>query len=206
MAYTGGIPQPVGKAFGMERFRNAVAGSDGLKYYVSMLGDDGEWWLYVFDTQRGLWHKEDKCHATHFAYWEGNLYCLKDNGEIWILGTAREAPEGCSEEKDLEWNVEFADFVDGSQDKKGVGKLQIRLSLEEGEVLRVWAQFDSDGEWRLVREIIGEDPKRSYCIPVVPRRCDHYRIRLEGTGACRIHSMTREWYAGSELKSRAGGN
>lgn len=206
MAYTGGIPQPVGKAFGMARFRNAVAGSDGLKYYVSMQGDDGEWWLYVFDTQRGLWHKEDNCHVTHFAYWEGNLYCLKDNGEIWILGTAQEAPEGCSVEKELEWRVEFADFLDGSPDKKGVGKLQIRLSMEEGAVLRVWAQFDSDGQWQLVREIIGEDPKRSYCIPVVPRRCDHYRIRLEGTGACRIHSMAREWYAGSELKSRAGGN
>lgn len=28
MAYTGGIPQPMGAAFGTKRFKNAVAGSD----------------------------------------------------------------------------------------------------------------------------------------------------------------------------------
>lgn len=206
MAYTGGIPQPVGRAFGTERFRNAVGGSDGLKYYVSMQGEDGESWLYVFDTQRGLWHKEDRSRITHFAYWDGNLYALNDIGEIWILGNAQKPPEGCSVEEDLEWNVEFADFVDDNPDKKGVGKLQIRLSLAEGAELRVLAQFDSDGDWHPVKELTGDDPKRSYCIPVVPRRCDHYRIRLEGTGECRIYSITRERYAGSELKSRAGGN
>lgn len=46
MVYSGGIPQPVGAAFGVDRFKNAVGGSDGLKYYVSMTGPDGEL-LYV---------------------------------------------------------------------------------------------------------------------------------------------------------------
>lgn len=53
MAYSGGIPQPVGAAFGVERFEDAVGGSDGLKYYVSMAGKDGAYLLYVYDTQRG---------------------------------------------------------------------------------------------------------------------------------------------------------
>ena len=205
MAYTGGIPQPVGRAFGRERMRNAVAGSDGLKYYVSMVGEDGKHGLYVFDTQLGQWFREDESEITHFAFWDGNLYGLSAKGHILILGSAGEMPEGCREEVRLEWFVEFADFTDGSADKKGVGKLQLRLALEQQAELRISIMYDSDGVWRLLRDIVGEDPKRSYLVPVIPRRCDHYRIRLEGTGECRIYSMARERYAGSELKSNRGG-
>lgn len=206
MAYTGGIPQSVGKAFGTENFRSAVAGSDGLKYYVSMQGDDGKWRLYVYDTQRGTWHIEDNTHATHFAYCGGNLYCLNDLGEIWILGNPQEIPEGATEEADAPWFTEWGDFTDGSPNKKGIGKIQMRISLDRGARLKVLMQFDSDGVWQTVKSLVGEDPKRSYYMPLVPRRCDHYRLRLEGRGGCKIYSMIREIYAGSELNSRPGRN
>lgn len=201
VAYTGGIPQNAGRAFGQERFRNAVAGSDGLKYYVSMQGEDGIWWLYVYDTQRGVWHKEDQIHITNFAYWEGNLYGMSDAGEIWILGNAQNPPESYEREESIEWKVEFADFTDESPNKKGVGKLQIRLSLEQGAELQVWEQFDSNGVWELVRRVYGEGMKKSCIVPIIPRRCDHYRILLKGKGECTIHSIAREYYQGSELKS-----
>lgn len=45
VAYSGGIPQQVGAAFGTQRFRNAVGGSDGTKYYVSMKDTDDAWHL-----------------------------------------------------------------------------------------------------------------------------------------------------------------
>lgn len=86
MAYSGGIPQPVGAAFGVERFEDAVGGSDGLKYYVSMAGKDGAYLLYVYDTQRGAWHIEDATQSTHFARCAGNLYLLDEGGNIWITG------------------------------------------------------------------------------------------------------------------------
>ena len=31
--------------------------------------------------------------------------------------------------------------------------------------------------------------KRSVTLPVVPRRCDHFRLRLTGTGAWRLQSL-----------------
>lgn len=206
MAYTGGIPQSIGKAFGPEHFRDAVAGADGLKYYVSMRGDDGCRRLYVYDTQRGTWHVEDQIHATHFAYCGGALYCLNDRGEIWILGNPQEKPEGAAREPDVEWMVEWCDFTEDSPNKKGLGKIQIRLSLDAGAELKAWMQFDSDGQWRLVKVLEGEDPKRSYYLPLVPRRCDHYRLKLTGTGGCKIYSLVREVYAGSEMKSYPGRN
>lgn len=202
MAYSGGIPQPVGEVFGQERFRNAVGGSDGLKYYVSMQGGDGMWRLYVYDTQRGLWHIEDNMHVTHFAMWEGNLYFLNDKGEIWIGGNVQDPPADSTPEDPVDWMAEFADFTEGDPNVKGIGKLQLRLELEAGATAQVWIQYDSDGKWLTVSTPMGEGVKRSHYLPITPRRCDHYRIRITGTGGCRIYSLVRESYSGSEYKSK----
>ena len=206
LAYSGGIPQSVGDAFGTDRFRNAVGGSDGLKYYVSMEDEAGTAWLYVFDTQRKAWYKEDQNRVTHFANWKGNLYFLNDKGEIWITGNIQDPPAEAMLEDDFPFLAEFTDFTENDSDKKGVGKLQMRIELDEDAVLDVSVQFDSDGIWRTVKSIVGNAQKRSHILPIIPRRCDHYRVKLEGSGGCRIYSITREFYSGSELKSKAGRN
>ena len=51
---------------------------------------------------------------------------------------------------------------------------------------------------------ITAEVKRSYTLAVVPRRSDHYRIKITGLGGWRIYSLTREEYIGSGLKSRPG--
>ena len=206
MAYSGGIPQSVADAFGTDRFKNAVGGTDGLKYYVSMEDEDGTAWLYVYDTQKRMWHKEDSTRVTHFASWNGNLYYLNDKGEIWLTGNIQDPPEEAVEEDDFSFMTEFADFTDDDPNKKGVGKVQLRIELDRAAELTVMAQFDSDGIWRTIKSIVGTDPKRSYMLPIVPRRCDHYRVKLVGTGGCRIYSMAREYCSGSELKSKTGRN
>ena len=203
MVYSGGIPQPIGSAFGMDRFKNAVGGSDGLKYYVSMTGPDGEL-LYVYDTQKGLWHTEDATKARYFARFGGNLFLLNDQGEVWIAGNVQNAPES-TEEETVAWSAEFGDFTENDPNKKGVSKLQLRMELEEGAEVQVYLKFDG-GEWLKVDEKLCEAKKRSYYLPIVPRRGDHYRLKLEGKGAFRLYSLTREYYSGSELKSTQGRN
>lgn len=198
MAYSGGVPQCVGEAFGLERYEDAVGGSDGLNYYVSMRGRDG-WGLYVYDTRRGLWHREDDLQVTHFARCDGALYMLSSDGNIWIAN-CDSLPAGAQWEQEVPWMAEFADFTDEEPNKKGFSRLQLRLELEEGASCQVYIQFDSDGVWRKVREAIGEGAKRSYCLPVVPRRADHYRLKIIGTGGCRIFSMAREFYVSSAVR------
>lgn len=204
VAYSGGIPQPISAPFGLERYKNAVAGSDGLKYFVSMERQDGQWGLYVYDTQRGLWHIEDDTQATHFARMDGNLYMLTQQGQIWMLGNILDPPENAALEPPVHWWAEFADFTDGDPNKKGVSKLQLRLELDQGAMVEVYLQFDTDGQWNRVNGALGEGVKRSYYLPIIPRRGDHYRLRLEGTGGCRVYSLVREFYSGSELKSMQG--
>ncbi len=199
VAYTGGIPQPMNAPFGMKRFKNAVAGSDGLKYYISMQDEAGAWGLYVYDTQRGVWHKEDESCVTHFTRYDGNLYMLTEEGQILITGPAQDPPEGTEEEAAVEWFAEFADFTQENPNKKGVSKLQLRLELDAGAAVQAELMFDSDGQWVAAGSVISEGRKRSCYLPIVPRRADHYRLRLRGTGGCRIYSLVREYYTGSEL-------
>ncbi len=206
MAYSGGIPQNVSQAFGMEHFRNAVGGSDGMKYYVSMQRDDGVWGLYIYDTRTGLWHKEDQLQVTHFARCGGNLYMLSSTGEIWIDGNAQDAPEEATEEETVHWMVEFADFTEEDPNKKNVRKIQLRLELEEGSSATICIQFDSDGFWHEISTLFCDGPKRSFILPIVPRRCDHYRLKIEGTGGGQIHSLSRVYSTGSEFRSRSGRN
>ena len=196
VAYSGGIPQSVSAPLGTQRFRNGVAGSNGTKYYVSMEDADGAWHLFVYDTANKLWHREDNTHALNWG-WNGELYCLDEQGNLWVTGNVREVPEGATEEGQVESMAEFADFVEYSPNKKGTSKIQVRVELEPGASLEVDIQFDSDGQWHRVQSLTATT-KRSFYLPIVPRRSDHFRLRFTGSGQWRLYSLVRENYIGSE--------
>lgn len=197
VAYTGGVPQSIAAPFGTERYANAVAGSDGTKYYVSMEDVYGKHQLFVYDTRNGLWHREDETQAVGFG-WKDGLYCLDAAGKLWVGGDARIIPEEAVPEfGPFSW-AEFGDFVEGDPNRKGVSKLQLRMELGEGAMVDILIQFDSDGIWRKVKTLTAYK-KRSYYLPIVPRRCDHFRIKIYAQGHWKLYSMVRESYSGSEL-------
>ena len=203
--FTGGLPSVINRPFGTERYQDAVAGSDGVKYYVSMQDMNSAWHFFVYDTQKGMWHEEDDTQVIDFAYSEGNLYFLNVKGEIWITGNITNPPSGCTMEADFEWCAEFGDFTDESPNKKDIRKLLIRMDLEKDAYCNVWLQLDSDGEWYQPQDgKLEEDTKRSYFLAIVPRRADHYRLKLEGRGGCKVYSIAREFSEGSEFKSLPG--
>ena len=159
-----------------------------------------------------MWHIEDETHATHFCRHEGNTYFLTAGGEIEMTGNILDAPEGSAEEQDFTWYAETGDFTEKGTSratsydsvKKGIAKIEIRIEVAAGAEAKVLLQFDSDGKWVQAGQTLRAEKKRSYYLPIIPRRADHYRIRIEGRGECRVYSMTREYYAGSELKSTRG--
>lgn len=197
VAYTGGIPQNIAAPFGTDRYKNAVGGSDGIKYYVSMQDMSGAWTLFVYDTRSNMWHKEDALQVVGFG-WNGDLYFLDSTGKLWINGNARTIPATAAVELPVESMVEFGDFTEGDPNKKGTSKLQIRIELDAGATVTVFMQFDSDGQWRDVATLTVTQ-KRSFYLPIIPRRNDHYKLRLVGKGEYRLYSLARENYVGSEL-------
>ena len=199
-AYSGGIPTWIAESFGTERFFDAVGGSDGLKYYVSMTDRAGQRHLYVYDTRFGCWLREDDLQVTDFAWYDGGLYMLSADGQIWLCGGARDIPEGAVLEEDFFFEAEFADLTWKEPNKKYIHKLQLRLELGEQATAQAWIQFDSDGRWIRFGDQMGPAVKKSYVLPIVPRRCDHFRIKITGRGQCRIWSLSQHIRGGSEFR------
>lgn len=201
MAYSGGLPAPISHSLGPERLENAVGGTDGLKYYISVKHEDGSYKLHVYDTQRRTWHTEDNTRARGFAMWHGNLYFLNDKGEIWIEGKTQNPPEAAPEGA-VEWFAEFADWTEKNPGKNSLNRLLIKAALAPDSELRAYIMYDSDLNWQLAGSAeakIGNQGIQDRLLPIRPNRAEHYRLRLEGRGQCKVYSITREFYSSAEI-------
>ena len=191
-AYTGGTPELISENFGTRRFFNAAAGSDGERYYLSMQGEDDRWELYVFDTLRGVWLREDETHALDFAQLDGVLYYLDGStGRVMMCGQDYE------EEGRLKWSATMCRMDETTHGRKIYSKLYLRADMEQGSWLRV--EISTDGApFRQVFLTHNERAKTAQ-IPILPTRCDNFRIRLSGQGVCLLRSLVREYSIGSEV-------
>lgn len=185
--YTGdSLPVSYGSVLGDVRYTDACGGVHGNRYYLAMTGPDGARVLFVYDLARGVWHKEGGCSPRAFAALEDELYILDEGrilAEYGTTGTADAAP------------VPF-EAVTGVQgfdvlDQMYVSRVQFRVSMAAGSRLKLQIEYDSSGRWVDQGEVRGRGDTGTFVIPVIPVRCDHYRIRLSGYGDVRIWSMAR---------------
>ena len=191
MAYQGGIPVDVGAALGEERYYNAVAGSFGSRYYISMKDASNVWHLFCYDAKTGLWMREDNLHAECFTSWSDELYAQSGNSIVALNGT-----EGTKEAK-LDWYAETGILLYAYPDKKYVSRYDLRLKMEQDAKVQLFLEYDSSGLWEFQGEM--KTPRtNTVTLPVRPRRCDHLRIRLEGTGEVSIFSIARQMEVGSD--------
>lgn len=212
VAYSGGMPQSLAEPFGDLRFGSSVAGSDGIRYYAYMTDQTGDGRLYVYDGAHALWSIEDRQPVIGFASLHGNCVALADTGTVSSCIVYSEyngeisADSADEEETAVEWTVEFADFVasagssggySSDPNHKGVSKVQLRVEVEDE--LTVYIRYDQGETWEQVGRKIETAAKRSFYLPVIPRRCDNFRIKLVGSGAFRLYSLSVESYSGSEL-------
>ena len=193
-AYDGSLPVEVSEPLGKERYTDAVGAAHGGKYYISMKKDrDGSWDLFVFDTEKGLWHREDDLAAYLFCSCGDELYCATEDGRILtMLGS------GQSYEQSVSWMFETGILGASFPEKKYLQKLNIRMMLQQGSRMRILAQYDSLGQWHDLGYLTGTD-LRSFTVPVKPRRCDHLRLRIEGEGPGMIYSITKTYSRGSDV-------
>lgn len=193
-AYDGSLPQEASYALGNEIYKNAVGGAHSNKYYVSMEDTAGIWHLFVYDTAKGMWHKEDNLHATAFCSMHGELYAIdaENRNILTMLGS------GADGEEKVEWMVETGELGLSSADMKYISRMTIRMAVEVGTVIDVYAQYDMSSEWEHLCNIRGTS-LRSFSIPIRPRRCDYMKLRIVGFGGAKIYSNTKTTEQGSEL-------
>lgn len=193
-AYDGSLPGDVSYPLGTAACYRAAAGAVGNKYYISMEDEEGVWHLFVYDTARRLWHKEDNLRVDAFCTLPGELYALEHGtGRILaLLGGGDDWGE------DLHWMAETGEIGISSPDMKYVSRLTVRLSLDVGTEVRFYARYDFSEEWEPLFAL-RSNSLRSFSIPIKTRRCDHMKVRIEGDGGARIYSLTKTIEEGSDI-------
>ena len=179
-AYDGALPEGVSKKLGRTAFQNAAAGSWGGKYYVS-LEEKGERSLYVYDTGRKLWHREDDPGLTALCACSGKLYGATEKAIVVLAGQADSTP--------VRWSAQTGPLSPADPYKRYWSRILPRLLLEPGSRLRVSVRYDGRGGWQTLGCATGTG-LRSFSLPMQTRRCESLELRLEGVGQCKLYSLT----------------
>lgn len=176
----------------------AAAYRDKYYLYLQMNTPPGSR-LLVLDTRRGAWYRENLPIGSiiDFTEFMGSLLCAAggieeiahDNQVSELIGT---------EEGNVAWSCETGLIGYSTVEQKYVSRFNIRMSLARDAYMDVLVQYDSDGVWHNQGRIQGVGT-RTFMLPVRPRRCDHFRIRLEGSGDVRIYSFAKIFEAGSDV-------
>lgn len=192
-AYDGSLPVSVSAALGTEKYFEAKAGSLGDKYYISMRDRAGRWRIFVLDTARGFWHAEDDVHALYWAGTGGELYFIDEAGHALMCVSGREGEP----ESEISWSATSGLMGYETVEHKYIGRINMRMHLPTGADADVFIEYDSDGIWRFAGHAQGKGTG-SFPLPVRPRRCDHFRIKLEGRGPVRLYSFAKLMQRGSD--------
>ena len=192
--YDGSLPAEISSAFGNVAYHDAVAGTIGNKYYVSMADSNNEYHLFVYDTQKGIWHREDNTQAAEFCNCRGELYYIDsaDNKIRTINGS------GTLDTTKIAWEAITGVMGTDSPDKKYISRIDVRMKLTLGARVTFFVQYDSDGEWKQIYTMDGRT-LRTFSVPIRPHRCDHLRLKIIGDGEAKIYSVCKTIEQGSDL-------
>lgn len=196
-AYTGSLPTVISQKLGHTFYKDGVAGAIGSRYYISMADTEGKYSLFCCDTDNAVWYREDGTQAVGFAAIPGELYMLTaDQKLIAINGTDGEP------EYDFSWYGAsgLIGYTDVGQ--KYISRINLRVVLPAGSTAKLELQYDSDGIWHEAGTMVGKGTG-SFLLPVRPRRCDHFRYRLSGTGKIRIYTLAKLYESGSDVRGGA---
>ena len=193
-AYDGSLPAEISSVLGDMSYSKAVAGDLGNKYYISMLDTEGEYHLFVYDTLRGMWHREDDTEAVQFCNCRGDLYFIDhaDNQIKTVKGT------GVKETSPIKWSATTGIIGTDSPDKKYVSRMDVRMKLGVGDRVTFYVEYDSSGEWEHLFNMDGVK-LWTFAVPIRPQRCDHLRLKIVGYGDAKIYSICKTIEQGSDV-------
>lgn len=190
MAYDGALPVSVNYALGEVQYHDAIGVAHGSKYYVSMLDETNTASLFVYDTAKSMWHREDETRLLDFRSCNGELYAISEDRTQIITMTRGEEV--------VEWSVQTGEIGLSSPDMKFMQRITLRVLLPPGSNLDIFVQYGSESSWTNAFHTKSAT-LRSFSIPIRPKRCDFMRMRICGTGDAKIYAITKTMRNGSEI-------
>lgn len=183
---------------------NVKCASIGTRLYVACEQNEN-YVLYVFDTEKGLWHKEDNFKVDHFlqigkavgAITTKNINSGIENKLTWLDARDRALSVTTVKENAVRWMTETGDIGWYSNSHKRLLRINIRTDIPIGGEIVVEASYDG-GEFEVLQRLSAKD-NRLNTFRVFPRRCNRFRLRFRGEGDCRIISVTKTVEGGSDI-------
>lgn len=189
-AYDGSLPVEVAQDLAEDGYEAAVAGAYGSKYYISMTLE-GNAYLFVYDTDKRIWHKQDDLKVLDFCTWGRELYALTETQILGLNGTTD------PKEESFNWYLQTGDIGLSLPEAKYLSKLTVRMALQAGAQATFSVLYDHRGTWQKLCTVTGAG-LRSFDIPIRPKRCDTMLLRIEGQGEVTFYSFTKTLEKGSE--------
>lgn len=203
--YEGSYPRLLSDNLGRDRYKLATAGIWQDKYYIVMTNEETNVRsLFVYDTKANLWHIEDVGITFDFFVNYKNRLMFYDGSKILVEGrnTKIDGTTYTADSSELSWMWTSGIIGLDSPATKYISQLLFRMSMEMGSEIKIELEYDSSGVWEEKGNIVNKYEKnrrntqgytalRSIELPVIPRRCDHMRIRLSGKGMIKLFSISK---------------
>lgn len=213
-AYTGGYPAVILTPAEMDGHAapGGFAAGDGQKYYLRLIMKIGDPILWVFDTVRNLWHKEDGVVVP--SAWNGypgngqrNLFGTSPDG-VYIMGSPAftlDQRNGTPQyighrEGAVKSFAEFGRALHGTMKNKILWELMIRMEVSMGSAVTVSIAYDQGGYTEVYRRRYTEVGVVS--VPIKPAECDSYKLKIEGSGEYKILAIARVYSENAKPYSR----
>ena len=111
-------------------------------------------------------------------------------------------------EGDIDWSATFdlygVNYVQGSsydnpdrvRNEKYISMFKIRMRMAEGATMSLYIQYNG-GDWEYMGQRSGNG-LGTFVLPVIPKRCDHVRYKLTGSGDATIYTISRMMEVGGD--------
>lgn len=214
--FDGSSTQTISDELGLKEFNNAVGGAGEEKYYIAMQ-ENGVNHLFVYDTRKQMWHKEDDEKPRRFFRYKQSLFGIMTTDQIVRyegmniitnnlpasfrnkeIEETSQMGEFTIHNRGIDWYAETGPIESGSTNAKHIQRLGIRYELSERAWLKVSVKYDNEEKWIKAYEHEGKKSEGPVNIAFRPRRCEKFRLRFEGEGDCKILSIQRTVNEGSE--------
>lgn len=202
MMYNGGVPWCISNNLGNIIEKGMTAFKDDKLYLSAKIKGSDTTKLYVFDTLNKNWYIEDNLDVIGRCIYDDSLVLVTKKSEVntdtFTFYMLNPDYQYGTLEDNVDWFCEFADMTFSSADVKGIAKVKIRSSIPNDNVssCSVYLMYDYSDVWEKIGDLT-QGNKHSDVLQVVPKRCDNFKIKLVGHGACNIYGLTVQYYYGS---------
>lgn len=209
LVFDGALPYSISEDLGDSIFTDAAAGTVKGKYYIALTDENNKRNIYVFDTHKGMWHKENASDIRYMVTIKNCLFSIncvtKAGSELFpvnfyslqvldlstmpvpynVFSGAETEPFRFGEEECVEWFALTGINGAAENETRILRNMILRLKTDDNTEFRLFAVTDKGEKLLYSHDGAYEGTVN---IPVCMPREDSFRLKYEGKGRCMIFS------------------